>query len=92
VALLGRQREIFKMGLPVVARIYPYNHARAPSQREIIVYAKAYSVPSPATKPLASLLRTLPREGTESMKLNVVRSLLIDVHINGPCRKPPVLD
>src|SRR6202045_3800187 len=31
VALLGRQREIFKMGLAVVARIYPYDHARAPS-------------------------------------------------------------
>src|SRR5271165_2982059 len=37
VALLGRQREIFKMGLAVVARIYPYDHARAPSHREIIV-------------------------------------------------------
>jgi hypothetical protein len=36
VALLGRQREIFKMGLAVVARIYPYDHARAPSHREII--------------------------------------------------------
>jgi hypothetical protein len=44
VALLGRQREIFKMGLAVVARIYPYDHARAPSHREIIVHAKAYSV------------------------------------------------
>src|SRR6202163_939417 len=31
VALLGRQREIFKMGLAVLARIYPYDHARAPS-------------------------------------------------------------
>jgi hypothetical protein len=63
VALLGRQREIFKMGLAVVARIYPYDHARAPSHREIreiIVYAKAYSASSPTTKPLASLLRTLP--------------------------------
>src|SRR3974390_434998 len=37
VALLGRQREIFKMGPAVVARIYPYDHARAPSRREIIV-------------------------------------------------------
>src|ERR1700752_3506858 len=37
VALLGRQREIFKMGLAVGARIYPYDHARAPSHREIIV-------------------------------------------------------
>src|SRR5271156_6797478 len=27
VALIGRQREIFKMGLAVVARIYPYDHA-----------------------------------------------------------------
>src|SRR5271165_2509222 len=54
VALLGRQREIFKMGLAVVARIYPYDHARAPSHREIIVHAKAYSASSPTTKPLAS--------------------------------------
>jgi hypothetical protein len=30
VALLGRQREIFKMGLAVVALIYPYDHGRAP--------------------------------------------------------------
>ena len=30
MALLGRQREIFKMGLAVMARIYPYDHARAP--------------------------------------------------------------
>ena len=37
VALLGRQRQIFKMGLAVVTRIYPYDHARAPSHREIIV-------------------------------------------------------
>ena len=27
VALLDRQREIFKMGLAVVARIYPYDHS-----------------------------------------------------------------
>src|SRR5712692_8736510 len=45
MALLGRQREIFKMGLAVMARIYPYDHARAPSHREIIVHAKAYSAP-----------------------------------------------
>src|SRR6266704_1889089 len=51
VALLGRQREIFKMGLAVVARIYPYDHARAPSHREIIVHARAYSASSPTTKP-----------------------------------------
>src|SRR5215472_13859007 len=57
VALLGRQREIFKMGLAVVARIYPYDHARAPSHREIIVHAKAYSASSPMTKSLAFLLR-----------------------------------
>src|SRR5262249_32877538 len=38
--LLGEQREIFKMGLAVLARIYPYDHARAPSFREIIVHAK----------------------------------------------------
>jgi hypothetical protein len=62
VALLGRQREIFKMGLAVVARIYPYDHARAPSHRGIIMHAKAYSALSPTTKPLASLLRTLPPE------------------------------
>jgi hypothetical protein len=37
MALLGQQREIFKMGLAVVARIYPYDHARAPSHRVIIV-------------------------------------------------------
>src|SRR5207302_6584442 len=49
VALLGRLREIFKMGLAVVARIYPYDHARAPSHREIIVHAKAYSASSPTT-------------------------------------------
>src|SRR5499427_5146319 len=57
VALLGRQREIFKMGLAVVARIYPYDHARAPSHRAIIVHAKAYSASSPTTKSLAFLLR-----------------------------------
>src|SRR6202048_3558396 len=62
VALLGRQREIFKMGLAVVARIYPYDHARAPSHRGIIMHAKAYSALSPTTKPLAFLLRTLPPE------------------------------
>jgi hypothetical protein len=39
VALLGRQREIFKMGLAVVARIYPYDHARTPCRGEIIVHA-----------------------------------------------------
>src|ERR1700741_4584425 len=62
VALLGRQREIFKMGLAVVASIYPYDHARAPSHREIIMHAKASSASSPTTKPLASLLLTLPPE------------------------------
>src|SRR5229473_290083 len=55
VALLGRQREIFKMGLAVVARIYPYDHARAPSHREIIVHAKAHSASSPTTKPSSIL-------------------------------------
>ena len=34
VALLGRQREILKMGLAVVARMYPYDHADTPSHRE----------------------------------------------------------
>jgi hypothetical protein len=38
VALLGRQREIFKMGLAVVAGIYPHDHARTPSHSEIIVH------------------------------------------------------
>jgi hypothetical protein len=47
VALLGGQREIFKMGLAVVASIYPYDHPRAPSDREIIVHAKAYFASSP---------------------------------------------
>jgi hypothetical protein len=41
VALLGRQREMLKMGLAVAACIYPYDHAPAPSHKEIIVYAKA---------------------------------------------------
>ena len=31
VALVGRQREIFKVSLPVLAGIYPYDHVRAPS-------------------------------------------------------------
>src|SRR5689334_24201712 len=62
VALLGRQREIFKMGLAVVARIYPHDHPRTPSHRGIIMHAKAYSALSPTTKPLAFLLRTLPPE------------------------------
>src|SRR5262249_19003367 len=34
MALLGRQREIFKMGLTVLASIYPYDHARALPQRD----------------------------------------------------------
>jgi hypothetical protein len=49
VALLGRQREIFKMCLAVIARIYPYDHARVPSHREIVVHAKACSASSPTT-------------------------------------------
>src|SRR3954447_20170639 len=44
VDLLGRHGEIFKMGLTILARIYPYDHARAPSHREIIMHAKAYIV------------------------------------------------
>src|SRR5262249_12447623 len=32
--LLGEQREIFKMGLAVLASIYPYDHARALRQRD----------------------------------------------------------
>jgi hypothetical protein len=34
---LGRQRKIFKMGLAVGTRIDPYDHARTPSRRVIIV-------------------------------------------------------
>src|SRR3954447_13010595 len=34
VALLSRQREILKMGLAVLASIYPYDHARALPQRD----------------------------------------------------------
>jgi hypothetical protein len=41
VALLDRQREIFEMGLAVVARKYPYDHARVPFNRERIVCPKA---------------------------------------------------
>src|ERR1700737_4251871 len=44
VALLGRQREIFKMGLAVLAGIDPYDHARAPSRRELIVHPMSYSL------------------------------------------------
>src|SRR5262245_52669020 len=36
-ALLGRQREIFKMALAVVARIQPYDHELAPSHQETMV-------------------------------------------------------
>ena len=43
VDLLSRLREILKMGLTVLARIYPYDHARTPFHREIIMHAKAYS-------------------------------------------------
>src|SRR3954453_11384078 len=43
VDLLSRLREILKMGLTVLARIYPYDHARAPFHGEIIMHAKAYS-------------------------------------------------
>src|SRR3954467_9483043 len=43
VALLSRQRESFKMGLTVLARIYPYDHAHTPSHRKLIMHAKAYS-------------------------------------------------
>ena len=34
VALFGRQREILKMGLAVLARVYPYDHARALPQSD----------------------------------------------------------
>src|ERR1700732_268237 len=78
VALLGRQREIFKMGLAVVARIYPYDHARAPSQRDhharkgllrAIADDEASGIPAPhASTGMCA----------ENMKLIVVRTLLID--------------
>src|SRR5580692_7520176 len=45
MALVGRQREIFKMGLAVIARTYPYISVRSCAcsfNREIIVHAKAY--------------------------------------------------
>jgi hypothetical protein len=61
MALLGRQREIFKMGLPVVARIYPYDYARAPSRREIIVPANAYSASSPTRRSAGILAGPYPR-------------------------------
>src|SRR6516162_6423350 len=57
------------------------DHACAPSHREIIVHAKAYSVSSPTTKPLASLLRTLPPEcqdlctADRPLSLRVIRRL-----------------
>src|SRR3954451_6069365 len=43
VDLLSRLREILEMGLTVLARIYPHDHARTPSWREIIMHANAYS-------------------------------------------------
>ena len=48
VALLGRQREILKMGLAVVARIYLYDNALTPSHREIIVHSAFAWRPGPA--------------------------------------------
>src|ERR1700732_4684058 len=57
VALLGRQREIFKMGLAVVARIYPYDHAHAPSHREIIGVARPRATQHPGT---ATVLQPKP--------------------------------
>src|SRR5215470_8696795 len=44
--LRGGQREILKMGLPVRARVYPYDHARVPSHRAIIVHAGVLFVTS----------------------------------------------
>src|SRR5438874_10762619 len=61
VALLSRQREILKMGLAALARIYPYGSCACPPKR-IIMHAKADSALSPTTKPLASRLHTLPPE------------------------------
>src|ERR1700738_2073196 len=80
VALLGRQREIFKMGLAVLARIYPYDHARAPSHREIIVHARSV-LGVIADDETSGILAPHASTGicAESMKLIVVRPLLIDV-------------
>src|SRR3984893_13300558 len=46
MALLCRQGEIFKMGLAVLARIYPYDHARAPSshERRLVTLGQALGV------------------------------------------------
>jgi hypothetical protein len=49
VASLGRQRKIFKMGLAVLACVYPYDHGVL-LPIEIIVHAKAYSASSPTTE------------------------------------------
>jgi hypothetical protein len=82
VALLGRQREIFKMGLAIVARIYSYDHARAASHKEIILHAEAYSAPSPTST--SGILAPHASTGlcAESMKLMVVRSRLIDGYMH----------
>jgi hypothetical protein len=79
VALLGRQREIFKMGLAVVARIYPYDHARAPSHRDYrarkgVVHAITDDETSGILAPHASTGRYRKH------------------YINARDRKPPVLD
>src|SRR5215510_6483346 len=60
-ALRGRQREIFKVGLSVVARISVRSCACSFPQRDHRA-RKAYPASSPTTKPLSSSLRTLPRE------------------------------
>jgi hypothetical protein len=73
VALLGRQREIFKMGLAVVARIDPYDHARAPSRRKIIMHAKAYCVIVDDETPGILAPHASTGMCAESMKMIVVR-------------------
>ena len=59
-----------QMGLAVLASIYPYDHARALTQR-IIMRAKADSALSPTIKPLTSRLHALPPE----MRAETSRSL-----------------
>src|SRR6202035_3917191 len=75
VALPGRQREILKMGVAVVARIYPYDHARTPFDRGIIMHVKAYSALSPTAKPLhpcsARFHRNVCRKRFSPLRLRV---------------------
>jgi hypothetical protein len=56
------------MRLSVVACIYPHNHAHPPFHKEIIMYAVA------ADETSGSLAPHAPSEGTESIKLIIVRA------------------